>query len=604
MQNSINKFMGSNLGNTTSVGAAGSGSPSSDLGGGVAIQQIYRRSLLAARHLLAEIGSSYGPRHLEQVVSKRAIVNDTTGYAWYGEPSKPGMPLPGNYSGFAGTLSPEKIPASNAFLTGLLWLLILIAIIIGFTFVLKWALEGFSRFRLVKQDRLAFFRTHWRGFMALAVLRTLFAAFFMLMFLTLFQSAYKGSMGVTAVAAIIFIIIFVGTLATAGYACFYRLRFGHYESSPDRVHLVGRKAWTVIPWFNTIRESQREEKSGKVKGSIASLPCWRVVYIDHDPQRVTVHDDETYTTKFGWLASRFRRTRWWFFAVWLMYEFIRACFYGGAAANPKAQVFGLLVVELIAFAGLIALKPFEGRRLNMLVVYLLGASKILVTGLSAAFITSYNLARIPATIVGVIIIVIQGVLTIVLLIAIVVGAMSSYMSLTRNREDFRPRKWAGQRAKYFDHIAKRALDQPPEPAPEPPKPTEPYFSVSSVRRCPKIEDEDQDFIAEISDPSSSKLSLNRPLGRTSVRNSRRNSVGANSVATFTTVPFGARVHRASWSTREFEMHGGTIGDRHPESVTRPTTRGSMAVVSSAGASASTTSLGAPIARAKPAGDAL
>lgn len=417
----------------------------------------------------------------------------------------------------------------------------------------------------------------------------LFVAFFMMILLTLFQSSYKGSAGVTAIAALIFVIFFVGMLAVAGYACFYRLRLGHYESEPIRLHFERKKKLKIVPWVGTFRTGQKDEDNKTdEKISAGSIPWWHVYYVDHDPERVTVHDDEDYTRKFGWLASRFRRTRWWFFAVWLIYEFIRACFYGGAAANPPAQVFGLLVVEIIAFVALLMMKPFEGQRLNTLVVYLLGASKVLTTGLSAAFLTSFNLARIPATIIGVMIIIIQGVLTIVLMIAIVVGAITSYMSLTRNREEFKPKSWGPRRTKYFNHIAKRAADLPPEPAPESEGPIEPYFNVSSVRRCPKIEDEDEDFIAEINDPSASRLSVNKPF----TRSSRRNSTGGNSIATFTTVPWGARVHRASWSTRDFETMPEQNGAQGSDSTTRPGTQASMAALNPAtDPSASTTSLG-------------
>ena len=304
------------------------------------------------------------------------------------------------------------------------------------------------------------------------------------------------------------------------------------------------------------RESQLEGKS-LAKSAIGSVPWVKIVYTDNDPQRVTVHEDEDYIKKYGWLAARFRRTRWWFFAVWLIYEFVRACFYGGAAGHPLTQVFGLLTVEIIAFVGLVVMKPFEGARLNALVVYALGFSKVATTGLSASFDSRFNVQRITATAIGVVIIVIQGVLTILLMIAIVVGLISSYMSMTRNREAFRPQKYAPMRDRYFKHMDKAAADLPPPPPPPPQEPTNPYFSVSSVRRCPKIEDEDGDFITEINDPWASKLSLNKGANR----GSRRNSTGAASVSTFTTVPWGARVHRASWSMKDFESTPEHSGSR-------------------------------------------
>jgi hypothetical protein len=60
---------------------------------------------------------------------------------WYGSPVKPGLPLPGNFSGFAGTLAEEDIPASNAFMTGFLWLLIVVTIVVACVVGLKWFLE-------------------------------------------------------------------------------------------------------------------------------------------------------------------------------------------------------------------------------------------------------------------------------------------------------------------------------------------------------------------------------------------------------------------------------------------------------------------------------
>ncbi|MCJ1231020.1 hypothetical protein MMC12_007695 [Toensbergia leucococca] len=547
MQNSINQLIGNNKGNTSIVGAAGSGTATNNLGGGYSISQIYKRSILTLFRRVngpSDLVQMLRTRELEKSLAKRDLVNATDGYTWYGYPVKPGLPLPGNFSGFAGTLSAENIPASNAFMTGFLWFLILVAIVAGSVVGLKWALEGLSKAKLVKQDRLSYFRTHWLGFAALAALRTTFIAFFMIMFLTLFQFTYKESAGVTIIAAIVFVIFFVGFVVVAGYACFYRLRFGRYETVPDRMHFEKTKSLDFLPWYGVNLESKRSEEENP-KVSAGSLPWWRLHYRDNDVQRVQVHDDEDYIQKFGWLSSRFRRTRWWFFTAWLLYEFIRACFYGGAAGHPLTQVFGLLVVEFIALVFIITMKPFEATRLNALMVYLLGFSKVATVALSAAFDERFDLARITTAAIGIVIIVIQGILTIVLLIAIVVGAISSYMSITRNREEFKPKSWTKLRQKYFAHIEQVATDLPPPPPPIPEEPKEPYFSVKSVQRCPKIEDEDAEFDNDLYDPTISHTSLPGPVGRSSRPGSLRSQHSHGNV------PFGARVHRVSWSNRDF-----------------------------------------------------
>ncbi|KAF1991674.1 TRP-domain-containing protein [Aulographum hederae CBS 113979] len=568
MQNSISKFVGTHIGNTSAVGAAGAGMNNEDLGGGYDLSRIYKRT---ADVVAFESGS------LDAGLMKRALANASEGYRWYGDPVGAGLPLPGNYSGFAGTLGEIDIPASNAFMTGFLWLLILLVGTAALIAAFKWGLEGLIRMKRVNQDRLEFFRSHWMQYIAQALLRICFIAFFMMMFLTIFQFTYDGSPGMIAIAAIVFLIFFIGMLGIAGYACYYRLRFGNWISEPDRIHLERTTMWKVVPWYRFSRGSSREETE---KPASASIPFWRVSHTKADSQ-APVHEDIEYTMKFGWLVSRFRTSRWWFFAGWLGYEFIRACFYGGASGHPMTQVFGLLVVEFIAFAALIAIRPFEGQRLNALLVYLLGLSKVATVALSAAFDNAFNLARIPTTAIGIVIIVIQGILTIVLLIAIVIGAISSYMSLTRNREGFKPRRWAPMREKYFAHVEQAATDQPrlrPEPEEdlkERESPKEPYFSVNSVRRVPKVEDEDQEFMNEIRGSGDFQTSDELLASHSSLHHvndgatnttpgvdgiygpggsmpSRRNSrISTHSNRSASNVPYGAKVHRASWSTADF-----------------------------------------------------
>lgn len=564
MQNSINKLMGSNRGNPAYVGATGSGTAAPNLGGGYDLSKIYKRSDVGL--LRRDIVT----RNVEHALTRRALANSTDGYKWYGNAVGRGLPLPGNYSGFAGTLAEEGIPASNAFMTGFIWFLVLLAVVAGLIIGFKWLLEALSSVKLVKKDSLAYFRTHWLGYTALAVLRALFIGFFMLIFLSIFQFTYGGSAGAKAIAAIVFAVMFVGMFAVAAYACFYRIRVGKYVSEPDRLNLERRKALKIIPWYSFHRASAHQQDAEKVYSG--SVPFWRIGQIEGESTK-SIHEDEDYTKKFGWLASRFRRTRWWFFSVWLVYEFVRACFYAGASGHPMTQVFGLLVVEIIAFIAIVIMRPFEGQRLNALVVYLLGFSKVATVALSAAFDVRFNLPRILTTVIGIVIIVIQGVLTIVLLIAIVVGAISSYFSITRNRQEIKPRGWMPYRARYFQHLDRAVTDlPPPPPAPAvPEEPKEPYFSVTSVRRMAKIEDEDAQFQADIAgDPHASHTSvnlLNRNSSRISINNAdndenspygagasrdRRSSraMSIGSQMSHSNVPFGARVHRASWSSKD------------------------------------------------------
>ncbi|KJX92034.1 hypothetical protein TI39_contig5954g00001 [Zymoseptoria brevis] len=616
MQDSINKLIGNNIGNTSHVGAAQTGGDNTDVGGGFDTSLLYKRLVTRGSNhpLVSDVASKIFPRDTGMIL-RRDVVQRTLearqapmsggstlgtaqqGYHWYGDPVPEGLPLPGNFSGFAGTLGQEGIRASNAFMTGFLWFIILLVLLIAAAIAFKWSLEALVRYKRIKQDRLQFFRDHWLGFTAVIALRICYIAFFAMLFLSIFQFSYESSSGVKAIAGIVFIVFFAGMLGVAGYAYWYRRHTVDFESRPQFEHktLLGK-----IPWFGfkdaplqpSRGDAVAHDGNSNMNESAAKPPLWKRLSTGPALAHTTtnsVHDDQDYTRKFGWLAARFRRTRWWFFAFWLCYEFLRAIFYGGASGFARAQVFGLLVIEIVAAGFIIWARPFEGQRLNLLVVYALSFSKVVTVGLSAAFDVEFNLPRIATTALGIIIIVVQGILTILTMIAIVVGSISSYMSLSRNQEgdDFRPKKWAGIREKYFNHLDKSVKDLPREPRkvkkerkkqeklakklaknrpsfdPEA-EPEKAGFTVRSIRRNPKIEDEDELFVNEVN-PSTFDIPINistttlpqssatpipsgsRPASRPVSRAPSVRSVSSGNL------PFGARAHRMSWSMRDFQQ---------------------------------------------------
>ena len=551
MQDSINHLIGKHVGNTSVVGAAGSGPSSDNVAGGYSISAIYKRSTetLVKRKpaLLRDVMNGMRSNPSGSALAKRQLEDASSGFTYYGVPVKPGLPLPGNYSGFAGTLSVENIAASNAFMTGFLWLLIVLVIVTGGIIIFKFMVEGFARINFIKKDRLTYFRMNWIRYVTVTALRTFVIAFFMMMFLSLFQFNYIGSAGVTAIAAIVFIAFLVGVLGLAAYACYYRLKSEKASPNADQLHVVKSKLGP-LPWFDTISTTRRSEKEDS-RPSVFSIPWVSVTNPSDHSLRSDVHEDEDYIVKFGWLSARFRRSRWWFFAFWLSYELVRACFYGGAVAEPLTQVFGLLIIEIIAFVTIILIKPYEGRRLNVLLLYLLGFSKVATLALSTVFYPRFNLNRIIAVVVGIIIIVIQGFLTIALLILICISAVSSYFSVTRDTS-FSPQSWLPLRERYFKHITRAARDRPQTPLPPPEEPKDPYFNVGSVRRLPKIEDEDDvehhaGFDAKYDGPGS-PMSHSPSPGPSRARSGTMLSTMSNS-----SLPFGARQHRTSWSTHDF-----------------------------------------------------
>lgn len=603
MQHSIDSLIGNDIGNTSQVGAAPAGSTQEDLGGGYDISQIYARSLSAMKSRAAlpishplrrDVQSEiFAPNThdlfrrdmVERAIMARDLANKTDGYSWYGKPVSSGLPLPGNYSGFAGTLATQNISASNAFMTGFLWFIILLVIVTFAVIAFKWTLEGLAHFKAVKQDRLQFFRTHWRRYATAVALRTCYLGFFMMMFLTIFEFTYTSSAPVKVVAAIVFIIFLVGIPGAAAYAVYYKKHFTGKNASPRASQLEHKKLLGFIP---VAPKNAAQAQSGEVErvpdSKSSSKPFWKkhkdsMGSLDNPGADVdNIHDYDDYTMKFGWLVSRFRRTKWYFFTVWICYELLRAIFYAGASGYALAQVFGLLIIETLAFIYIIWARPFEGRRLNVIVVYCLGFSKVASVALSAAFDVTFNLARITTTVIGIVIIVIQGILTVITIIAVVVGAISSYMSVSRNHEEFRPRKWHGAREKYFNHLDRVVNDLPREKKPkkvpqvaqaEIVEPKE-GFEMRGMKRLAKIEDEDEEFASEMrtEDPNASYLSLGNRAPSANASDAAINRPPSNaprsratSMTSQSNLPYGARPHRPSWNTRDFSPTGAEDAER-------------------------------------------
>ena len=537
MQNSINKFNGNNFGNTSFVGAAGVDHADSTAGG-YNLAQIYKRGLEG----LSSLADTVAGKETGENLYKRDLLNKTDGFYWYGDPVPRGLPIPGNFSGFPGTLSFEKIPASNAFLTGFLWLLILVVfLILGLAFS-KGALELLIRIKWIKEKRLQLFRSNWIGFTAMIVARAFFVAFFTIMFLSFFQFAYGGSVSVTTVTAIVFAIFLIFTSGIVFFSIYYRLR--GCKRVPDRLHLEIRTAWKVIPYVSLRSQSSRESERN-LATSIFSIP-WKRFDSTESEELDQVHQDEPYIKRYGWLVSRYRKSKWWFPSVWLVYEFIRAIFFGGAAGHPSIQVFGLLVVEFIGLITMIKMKPFESKRLNVLMIYLLGLSKVVTVALSSAFHPEFGLPRIVAAGIAFVIIVIQGLLLLVMMILVFIGFFSTFFSLSRNREFLPNENWMEMRTKFFKHVNEAAEDNskklsPPEPITSPSPAVTSAFNVNSIRRMTKIADEDEIGFVD-GNVSGSRVSVAGYDSRPTTR-----AISVHSNMSNSNLPFGARPTRQNWN---------------------------------------------------------
>lgn len=555
---SVGPFVGVS-GNASQVG--GAGSVVINTGGGLA-SQIYGRSLAQAA---------------AAQVSERAASDEsgTYDYNWAGVPVAPGMPMPGTWTGFPGSLSGVNIPAAAAFLIGLIWLLVAIGVVVLCLVTFKWLLEGLARVKWIREDRLEFFRKHWLRYLVASIMRTLFIAFFMVMTLATYQFNLKASVGTLAIAAVTFALFIIGLSSLVAYACHDRLRFGAFTIQADQIILHRGKLFGSIPCVAPVRASTLKEQESATR-PLATLSWFRIRHINGDPSRATVHQDQTYVKRFGWLTARYRRTKWWFFVYYLAYQFVRACFLGGGVQNPLAQVYGLFVFEIIAFLVIVKLNPFEGARNTALAVWMLSITKVVTTGISIAFLPDFDLDRIAAMVLGFIIVVVQALLVLALMVLVLLGAVSSWMTLSRNREDFSPEFLDSTRTRYFENMEEKAPDGPRpqnqkqekgkekemEKGKETEKemekekdleltvPKESRFSLSSVRRPPKIRDEEADIFTSLGGPHNAPAAVPSPPSiRGATRTGRSNSLGSRYSGGG--MPRAGRPLRSSWSASDF-----------------------------------------------------
>lgn len=523
----------------TQVGGAGSTSLNTE--GGM-VREIYGMAR-SKRNDIPTIQS--GPPMAEPIPYNASNPYD---YNWHGHPRMPGMPMPGTWPGFAGTLSAINIPPAEAFTLSLIWLLVVLAGIALFIFLAKLLLDLLIKVKWLKTDGFDYFRSHVGTYVMAGVLRTLYIAFFAIMTLSIYQLTLSGPAGPKALAAVVFVGLFIGISGLAVLACLSRTRHGRFDTGPDRIQLERGQIFRKVPFVAATRASQNEEAREKTPNArvYASLPWYRIRHINDDPSQPSVHDDERYIKRFGWLTARYRRTRWWFFAVYLLYQLIRAAFLGAGRQTPLAQVYGLFVFEILALFVIAKMRPFEGNRNNVVAVWLLSICKIVTVGLSIAFLPAFELNRIIATVLGIILVVVQGFLAVSVMILVVLGMISTWMSLSRNREHF-SQPLEQTRIKYFEHIDKKGRDAPPQkPAAKtaPVEALQPNFSVRSVRRHPRMED-----VAEETESDGVEPGMTTEPDPAGWRRSRANS--AASRWSNSSLPRAARVHRASWSSRDF-----------------------------------------------------
>ncbi|PWW78409.1 TRP-domain-containing protein [Tuber magnatum] len=407
-------------------------------------------------------------------------------YVRFGEHQKAGLPKPGNLTGFPATLAMNQVIVRNAFITSFLWALILLVAVAISIIGLKLAINVSIRVGIIKENRLLIFRESWWDFLESTLCKVFLTAVFPLVSLATFQFTLHEP-GPSAIGAFVFILLTVGLSAAALAAYRARWRGGRVRVNRTNLVIYPQVRAGFIPWMVV---SCRSSIDGTKRRII--MPWWELT-IEVDGERGSVHENLKFIRQFGWLASRFRRRSWWAFGPLLFFEILRGILHGGGSGNSKAQVYGLLIVETIYFIVLAYMMPFESTRLNVFAAYMLPTMRVSTLAILCVVLATPELNRIIVTVLGIVVIVIQGATVAVVIAFSLINLYATYLKIAPRGTQIRPESMNPTREKYLNHIEKRALDLPTVhstqqqlsatgPAPS-------SFSVNYIRRCPKIDDE-------------------------------------------------------------------------------------------------------------------
>ncbi|KAF2012187.1 TRP-domain-containing protein [Aaosphaeria arxii CBS 175.79] len=154
---------------------------------------------------------------------------------------------------------------------------------------------------------------------------------------------------------------------------------------------------------------------------------WKVWSIAHKYKKLegdasALYDNKEVWRKYNIFYENYKKSYWWVFVPLIIYMFAKGCVIAGADGHGLAQAAGQLIIESILLVVLLWSRPFSlksGNWINIIiqVVRVISVVCILV------FVEELGVAQTTKTVTGMVLVVVQAVLTGVLAILIAVNAI-------------------------------------------------------------------------------------------------------------------------------------------------------------------------------------
>ena len=271
-------------------------------------------------------------------------------------------------SGIQSYVEQLTIPQANTFMTVLLIWAIVVAVIIVGILLIKVILEAWSMFGTLPKSLESWRKRYWWRL-------------------------------AKAITNLILLLYGVWTLY-----CIYQFTNGDSWAAKVLAGVTLGAFTVVLAWFSW-RIYTKAHQYKQVDGDVSRL-----------------YEDKEIWIKYSLFYDSYKKNYWIFFVPAIIYMFAKGCVIAGANGHGLVQVSGQLIVEAIFLGVLLWSRPYQlksGRWINMIihVVRVLSVCCILV------FVEELGISQTTKTITGVVLIVVQCVLTAVLAILIAVNAL-------------------------------------------------------------------------------------------------------------------------------------------------------------------------------------
>jgi len=187
--------------------------------------------------------------------------------------------------------------------------------------------------------------------------------------------------------------------------------------------------------------------------AIIAFFTWKIYSIAHRYKKLEgntsgLYDDKDVWRKYNIFYENYKKSYWWLFIPIIVYMFLKGCIIAGADGHGLAQSAGQLIVESLLLILLLWSRPFSLKSSNWINI-VIQVVRVLSVVCILVFVEELAVEQTTKTITGLVLVVMQSVLTGLLAILIAVNAI---IICCRDNPHRRKRKEAGKSTD--DHFAK------------------------------------------------------------------------------------------------------------------------------------------------------